>query len=435
MAIIEFFLKRLIRRGHLRIINADGSVLELGSGGAGPDVTVRFHDKGLLFKLAQDFTLHLGEAYMDERITFEHGTIYDFLELFAINYHDAPKMPWEVTGELLSPLLRRIQRNSLNASRKNVAHHYDLSASFFKMFLDSDMQYSCGYFTDPENDIETAQFDKKRLIASKLLLKEGMQVLDIGCGFGGLALYLAKNFGVQVTGITLSEEQYKIAVERARADGLSHLVKFAIRDYREESGSYDRIVSIGMFEHVGLDHYGEFFSQIKALLKEDGVALLHSIGRPDGPGTSDSWMVKYIFPGGYAPALSEVLPVVEKLGLWATDIEILRLHYVYTLRRWRANFERQREIVKQMYDERFCRMWEFYLIGGEMDFRYLGTMVFQMQLAKNIDAVPITRDYMFKAVSDLQSANLRIESPIGGGRPELVGSTFSPSTTAGSGVT
>jgi cyclopropane-fatty-acyl-phospholipid synthase len=415
MAIIEFFLKRLIRRGHLQIIEADGVVTNIVGSEPGPYVSVQFHDKGLLLKLAQDFTLHLGEAYMDGRLTMKEGSLYDLLELFALNYHDAPPMPWEVTAEAFAPLLRSIQGNSLSASRKNVAHHYDISANFFKLFLDSDLQYSCGYFIDPENDLETAQFDKKRLIASKLLLKPGMHVLDIGCGFGGLALYLAKTYGVVVTGITLSAEQHQIAVERVQQAGLADLVEIRISDYREETETYDRIVSIGMFEHVGVAHYGEFFKQIKALLKDDGSALLHSIGRMDGPGASDSWMVKYIFPGGYAPALSEVLPIVEKSGLWSSDIEILRLHYVYTLRRWRENFDRHRETVKQMYDERFCRMWEFYLIGAEMDFRHLHTMVFQMQLSKTINAVPITRDYMFKEMSrsenNEKSAQLADSSP------------------------
>jgi cyclopropane-fatty-acyl-phospholipid synthase len=271
------------------------------------------------------------------------------------------------------------------------------------------MQYSCAYFTDPNNDIDTAQMDKKRLLASKLLLKKGMRVLDIGCGYGGLAIYLAKNFAVEVTGITLSIEQHQIAVERAKQEGVADLVKFEIRDYRDEIGKYDRIVSVGMFEHVGIEHYQEFFSQIKALLKDDGVALLHTIGRMDKPGTKDNWMEKYIFPGGYAPALSEVWPTLEKLELWGTDLEILRLHYARTLRLWRETFESKREIVRKMFDERFCRMWEFYLTGCELEFRYGRIVVFQIQLAKDIDAVPLTRDYMFAA----QQADLRTkENPV-----------------------
>lgn len=398
MAIIESFLKRLIRRGHLQLVDAGGRATDIIGSEPGPKVSVQFHDKDMLFKLAQDFTLNLGEAYMDQRLTMKQGTLYDLLELFAINYHDAPPMPWEVVGEAMAPMARFIHRNSISTARRNVAHHYDLSPTLFKLFLDGDMQYSCGYFTDPENDLETAQFDKKRLLASKLLLKPGQRILDIGCGFGGLALYLAKNFDVDVTGITLSEEQHKIAIQRAEKEGLSHRVDFRLRDYREETEPYDRIVSVGMFEAVGVQHYPEFFAQIKGLLKPDGVALIHSIGRMDGPGTTDSWMEKYIFPGGYAPAMSEVLPILEKLSLWTTDIEILRMHYVYTLRRWRANFERHRETIKQMYDERFCRMWEFYLMGAEMDFLHLGTMVFQIQIAKDISAVPQTRDYIFKTM-------------------------------------
>jgi cyclopropane-fatty-acyl-phospholipid synthase len=419
MAIIEYFLKRLIRRGHLQLIDADGRATDIIGSEAGPNVSVQFHDRGILFKLAQDFTLHLGEAYMDERLTMRQGTLYDLLELFAINYHDAPAMPWEIVGEAMTPITRFIHRNSISTSRKNVAHHYDLSPALFKLFLDSDMQYSCAYFTDPENDLETAQFDKKRLIASKLLLKPGQRILEIGCGFGGLALYLAKNYDVDVTAITLSEEQYKICLERAQTEGLSDRVRFHLRDYREESGSYDRVVSIAMFEAVGLQHYHEFFAQIKALLNKDGVALVHSIGRMDGPGPNDNWMEKYIFPGGYAPAMSEVLPTIEKLGLWTTDIEILRLHYVYTLRRWRANFERHRETVKQMYDERFCRMWEFYLMGAEMDFLHLSTMVFQMQLAKDVNAVPITRDYIFKEMLNTKDSQAALPVILASGASAL----------------
>jgi len=424
-AIIEFLLRRLIRKGHLRLIDADGSVIEAGGGGAGPDVTLQLHDKALLFKLVQDFTLHLGEAYMDGRVTMNQGTLYDLLELFAMNYHEAPIMPWDVIADLFSPIERFIQQqNSLSLSRKNVAHHYDLSADFFKLFLDSDMQYSCAYFARTENDLARAQLDKKRLIASKLLLKKGMRVLDVGCGFGGLAIYLARTFGVEVTGITLSKEQYRVAAERAREAGLEHLVQFRMKDYREETGSYDRIVSVGMFEHVGLEHYREFFSQIRNLLNDDGVALLHSIGRIDVPGTPDNWVNKYIFPGGYAPALSEVLPVVEKAGLWTTDIELLRLHYAKTLASWRANFDQQRESVKKMYDERFCRMWEFFLVGAEMDFRYGRMAVFQMQLAKSLHTVPLTRDYMFQEM-------LRLEGTAEQGPPGTTDGGKGPSATIG----
>jgi cyclopropane-fatty-acyl-phospholipid synthase len=393
---MEFFLKRFIRKGQLRIIGADGKVSDFGNDNAGPQVTIRIHDKTLLLKFALDFLLHLGEGYMDGRLTIERGTVSDLMELFAINVVDAQPMPWQPALEFLFPLVRPIlQQNSLSGSRRNVAHHYDLSADFFKLFLDSDMQYSCAYFTHEENDLDTAQLDKKRRIASKLLLQKGMRVLDIGCGYGGLAIFLAKNYGVHVKGITLSEEQHKVAVDRTTQEGLTNLLEFRLRDYREESGKYDRIVSVGMFEHVGIENYHKFFSQVKALLKDDGVALLHSIGRMDGPGCTEEWLVKYIFPGAYAPALSEVLPVIEKSGLWATDIELLRLHYALTLKLWHDNFDKHRDAIKEMYDERFCRMWEFFLAAGEMDFRYLSTMVFQIQLSKRLNTVPITRDYMY----------------------------------------
>jgi cyclopropane-fatty-acyl-phospholipid synthase len=396
-AVVEFFLKRMIRKGHLRITAPGMSMIEIKGDEGGPDVALRLHDKALLFKLVQDFTLHLGEAYMDGRATVDHGTLYDLLELFAMNYHAAPIMPWDVVADALSPIERILApQNSIASSRRNVAHHYDLSADFFKLFLDRDMQYSCAYFTEPTNDLDTAQLDKKRLIAAKLLLKKGMHVLDIGCGFGGMAIYLAKTFDVEVTGITLSTEQHKIAVERARQENVQDRVHFELQDYRNTQGSFDRIVSVGMFEHVGLEHYREFFTQMKSLLKPDGVALLHSIGRLDVPGTPDNWVNKYIFPGGYAPALSEVLPFVEKTGLYVTDVELLRLHYAATLASWRANFDAQRDAVRKMYDERFCRMWEFFLVGAEMDFRYGRMAVFQMQLAKDIQTVPLTRDYIFR---------------------------------------
>jgi cyclopropane-fatty-acyl-phospholipid synthase len=397
MAIIEYFLKRLIRKGHLRLIDAAGKVMDLGQPGTIPKATVRFHDPSMLFKLAQDFSLHFGEAYMDGRLTIEEGTLYDVLELFAMNYAEAPPMPWDCLARVTMPIERMMQfQNSLSSSRKNVAHHYDLSADFFKLFLDSDMQYSCAYFTHPENDIEQAQMDKKRLITSKLLLKEGLSVLDIGCGFGGLAIYMAKNFGVNVTGITLSTEQFNIATERVKNEGLEKQIEIRMCDYREEKGTYDRVVSVGMFEHVGVEHYPKFFASIKALLKTDGVALLHSIGRMDMPGTRDEWLHKYIFPGGYAPALSEVMPSLERSGLWATDIELLRMHYAHTLVCWRESFDRNREAIQKIYDERFCRMWEFFLIGSELEFRYGRMIVFQMQLAKNIKTVPITRNYMLQ---------------------------------------
>jgi cyclopropane-fatty-acyl-phospholipid synthase len=292
-------------------------------------------------------------------------------------------------------ILRRIyQYNPAGRSQRNVAHHYDLSRRLYELFLDADEQYSCAYFPDTNMTIEAAQEAKKRHIASKLLLKPGMKVLDIGSGWGGLAFTLAETAGVDVTGLTLSREQLAVANERARAKGIADRVRFHLRDYRAETGTYDRIVSVGMFEHVGINHYEEFFATVNRLLAPDGVMLLHAIGRLNGPGQTNSWIRKYIFPGGYAPALSEVLPVVERSGLLTTDVEILRMHYAITINRWQERFTANRAEIAQLYDERFCRMWEFYLAGAEMDFRYLKAMVFQLQLGKSMGAVPLVRDYM-----------------------------------------
>ncbi|MGH6886480.1 MAG: class I SAM-dependent methyltransferase, partial [Geminicoccales bacterium] len=286
------------------------------------------------------------------------------------------------------------QYNPVPRARANAAHHYDLSDALYDLFLDADRQYSCAYFTHPHDDLAQAQADKKRHIAAKLLLRPGHRVLDIGSGWGGLGLYLAGAGAGEVVGITLAEEQLKVSRARAEQAGLADRVRFELRDYRDQAGRFDRIVSVGMFEHVGLQHYPAFFRKIRELLVEDGVALVHAIGRMHGPGATNAWIRKYIFPGGYAPALSEVLPAVERLGLWVTDIEILRLHYAKTLRAWRRRFMANRDRVAQVYDERFCRMWEFYLIGSELAFRRMGHMVFQIQLAKRQDAVPLTRDYI-----------------------------------------
>jgi cyclopropane-fatty-acyl-phospholipid synthase len=293
-------------------------------------------------------------------------------------------------------LTRRLhQYNPVPRSRRNVAHHYDLSDRFYDLFLDRDRQYSCAYFLHPDDDIDTAQLNKRQHIAAKLLLRPGMKVLDIGSGWGGLALYLASEFGVDVTGLTLSTEQLKVAQRRAAQAGLADRVRFELRDYREERGSYDRIVSVGMFEHVGVGQYPTFFGQVSALLKRDGVALLHSIGRMEGPGATNPWVRKYIFPGGYSPAISEVVPAIERAQLWITDVEVLRLHYAETLKAWRHRFLAQRERVLELYDERFYRMWETYLAGSEVAFRQGGHLVMQIQMAKAVDSVPLTRDYMY----------------------------------------
>jgi cyclopropane-fatty-acyl-phospholipid synthase len=393
--LLSRLLERTITIGRLRVMDAGGSLHTFGASG-GPSVAIRLHDPALHWKLVARPRLYLGEAFMDGTLTIEEGSLYDLIDLFAVNLE---AMPAGLTAQLLNgyvALFHRIhQYNPLVRARRNVAHHYDLSDQLYELFLDRDRQYSCGYFSDGSDDLETAQLDKKRHIAAKLLIRPGQRVLDIGSGWGGLALYLAGQCGVDVTGLTLSVQQHKLATRRAAAAGLSDRVKFYLRDYREEVAHYDRIVSIGMFEHVGVNHYRTFFEKLKSLLAPDGVALLHSIGRKDGPGTTNPWIRKYIFPGGYIPALSEVLPIAEQVRLWVTDIEILRLHYAETIRSWRRRFERNRDRVRALYDERFCRMWEMYLVASEIVFRRQDHMVFQMQLAKAVDAVPLTRDYMF----------------------------------------
>jgi cyclopropane-fatty-acyl-phospholipid synthase len=391
--LLSYLLRRLVRRGTLDIIDAGGRTHRF-AGEPGPSLTVRLHDRALEWKLFLNPRLYLGEAFMDGTLTVENAAIYDFLEFAAINMALAPK-------NLLTPLYEGFGRsfrvlqqfNPLSRSRQNVAHHYDLSDTLYDLFLDADRQYSCAYFTGSDQTIEEAQAKKKRHIAAKLLLKPGQSVLDIGCGWGGLALYLARECGVSVTGLTLSTEQLKVAERRAAAAGLADRVRFELLDYRQATGRYDRIVSVGMFEHVGVVHYHTFFRKVGELLAEDGVALLHTIGRQDGPGITNPWMRKYIFPGGYSPALSEVVPVVERVGLWVTDVEVLRLHYAETLRAWRSRFNANRERVRTLYDERFCRMWEFYLAGSEIAFRHQGHVNFQIQLAKRVDSVPMTRDY------------------------------------------
>ena len=388
-------LARFIHIGRLTVIDATGRRFVF-SGTPGPIATIRLHDPALHWKLLARPRLFIGEAYMDGRLTLEEGSLYDFIEILVLNDVALSK---DARLVRLTNLARRAvrrfhQHNPVSRSRRNVAHHYDLSDQLYELFLDRDRQYSCAYFRVPEADLDTAQHDKKRHLAAKLLLRPGQKVLDIGSGWGGLALYLAQECGVDVTGLTLSEEQYKVATRRAAQAGLADRVRFQLRDYREVSGSYDRIVSVGMFEHVGVNQYPTFFRKLDELLAPDGVALLHAIGRMDGPGSTNPWLRKYIFPGGYCPALSEVVPLAERRQLWITDIEILRLHYAETLRAWRARFEQQRERIRTLYDERFCRMWEMYLIGCELAFRRDVCLVFQMQMAKKVETVPVTRDYI-----------------------------------------
>ncbi len=401
-------LKRFIKQGFLTVMDAAGKIHYFGETDGQPACSIRLNDKAMHRKLLLNPDLYLGEAYMDGSLLMEQGSLYDLLYLFARNLRDS-QSGWPEKLMEKSQMLSQKFFGFIPAARAklNVAHHYDLPDELYETFLDKDRQYSCAYYTSPDSSLEQAQLDKKRHIAAKLLLKPGMQVLDIGCGWGGMALYLAKEFDISVTGLTLSEEQHKVATLRAREAGLENKVKFILRDYRAEKNVYDRIVSVGMFEHVGVKHYPDFFKSIKSLLKTDGVALLHSIGRMDGAGVTNSWLKKYIFPGGYAPAMSEVLPVIEKLGLWTTDIEILRLHYAYTLEEWNRRFQARRAYIAGIRDERFCRMWEFYLCAAEIDFRLLSTMNFQIQITRQVDAVPLTRDYMFEEEQRLMKTKFK----------------------------
>ncbi len=383
-----------IRWGRLDIVDAYGRHHRIDNE-TGPKVVVRLHHSSLHRRFVLNPQLAIGEAYMDGSLTIEEGSLFDFLEICTVAEFDWCHHPLGHALYGMRRLIRRLyQYNPVSRVRDRVAHHYDLSDRLYDLFLDADRQYSCGYFPDPSMDLDEGQYCKKRHLTAKLWLTPGARVLDIGSGWGGLALHLARAGAGEVLGITLSKEQLKFSRARAEKAGLADRVKFELCDYRQVTGQFDRVVSVGMFEHVGVNHYAEFFAKLAGLLREDGVAILHSIGRMDGPGATNPWIRKYIFPGGYSPALSEVLQVVEQQQLWATDIEIMRLHYAETLRRWRQRFAANRAEIAALYDERFCRMWEFYLTGSELAFRHGGHMVFQLQLAKRQDAVPLTRDYI-----------------------------------------
>jgi cyclopropane-fatty-acyl-phospholipid synthase len=379
-----------------------GSLLDAYShcgepGGDLPEVVVKLTNRFTSLKLALRPDLYLGEAYLAGELVIKRGSLWDLLDLCGRNLERRPRRGSGLIPRLGKAAARQLQQfNPVRLSRRNVAHHYDLSHELYRTFLDSDLQYSCAYFPANDSSLDDAQLAKKQHIISKLLLEPGHRVLDIGCGWGGLALSLAQAEHVFVHGITLSQEQLAIARQRAKDAGLENRVTFELTDYRNIVGKFDRIVSVGMFEHVGTPHYRTFFEKVSDLLFDDGITLIHSIGRMSGPDITSAWIRKYIFPGGYIPAISQVSPAIEHAGLWLTDLEILRLHYAKTLRAWRERFLAHVDQVGEMYDERFCRMWEFYLAISEMSFRYGGMMVFQAQLAAKIDTVPITRDYLFE---------------------------------------
>lgn len=388
-------LSKMISTGDLSVKYADGHTQIYGNGSP-PHITLIFHSKSAERAIALDPELKLGECFMDGEIDFAEGDIYGFLQLvFENTGATAAKEPWMRLLNKVRKLFRPLQQmNTLARSSKNVQRHYDLSGDLYDLFLDPDKQYSCAYFETPQTSLAEAQLAKKRHIAAKLQINPEHTLLDIGCGWGGLGLYFADLLEANVTGVTLSQEQYAIANKRAAERGLGKNARFLLQDYRSLDQQFDRISSVGMFEHVGVTHYAEFFQQVARLLKPDGSMVLHSIGRSDEPSVTNPFIRKYIFPGGYIPSLSEVLPHIENSGLVITDIEVLRLHYAETLKAWREAFMLNRDKAKAIYDERFCRMWEFYLAGSEAAFRWQNMMVFQIQLAHKQDAVPLTRNYI-----------------------------------------
>jgi len=394
------FLNRSIKAGTLDLTFPDASRVRFGSGQ--PYVAATITSLRSLRRIALNPDLAVGEAYMDGTLRVDSGDIYGFLDLVLGNLGDDTNSPlrraWFSFRRLIRPLTLF---NPARRSQRNVAHHYDLTDQLYELFLDADRQYSCAYFATPEDTLDQAQTQKKRHIAAKLLLEPGQRVLDIGSGWGGMARFLAREADVSVTGLTLSGEQLAYArTETARA-GQDDKVTFHLRDYRHETARYDRVVSVGMFEHVGTPHYHTYFNKVAERLTDDGVALIHTIGNSGPPGAPGAWIKKYIFPGGYVPSMSEVLPAIEKSGLIVTDVEVLRLHYAETLRAWRQRFLANRDQVAALHDDRFCRMWEFYLAACEAAFRHTGLVVFQFQLAKRKTTVPLTRDYIGDAQANL----------------------------------
>jgi len=406
-AALSWFLRKFVRRGGLSVRFADGSSDTFGDG-SDPVVAVAFADEAAETALLTNPELKLGELYMDGRLVIERGDLYDLLRLGTSNLSDfrAPRA-FRALSAFRDVAARFEPANDRVRAQRNVAHHYDLDERLYRLFLDRDMQYSCAYFEHWGASLEEAQLAKKRHIAAKLLIEPDQSVLDIGCGFGGMALYLARNLGARVVGVTLSSEQHAVATRRVEQAGLQERIDIRLQDYRDVEGPFDRIVSVGMFEHVGRAGFDEFFGHANRLLGDDGVALLHAIGRSGHSQPTGSWVKKYIFPGGYLAPVSEVSESIERQGLLTADIEILRLHYAQTLRLWRERFGRRRDEAKALYDERFCRMWEFYLTGAECGFRFLDHMVFQFQLAKKHGIVPETRDYIAAAEAQLRERDGR----------------------------
>ena len=396
-SLVSSILSRLIRTGSLLVTWPDRTTTTF-RGAPGPSAGVTFRTWGTVRQLALNPGLGFGEAYMEGGLRPAGCSLYDLLDLLLLNVQNGVEHPVLGWHRMLARVARRVrERNGSARARNNVAHHYDLDSRLYSLFLDADQQYSCAYFPRGDETLEEAQAAKKRVIAAKLHLdRPGLRVLDIGCGWGGMALTLALDHGADVPGVTLSAEQLALARGRAEAAGLAHRVRFELTDYRAIDRRFDRIVSVGMMEHVGNANYAEYFRHVHDTLEDDGVALIHHIGRTDGPGATSPWLQKYIFPGGYSPALSETVPAIERSGLMITDLETWRLHYAQTLRLWRERFDAHRDEIRTLYDERFCRMFEFYLIGAELAFRRQREVVYQVQLVREPDALPLTRDYMLR---------------------------------------
>ena len=393
--LLDRMLMTILRHGDMTVVFPSGTSKTYGDGNGDP-VEVTFHSVDAVRKIILNPELTAGEVYTDGSMTIAGDDLRGFLTIVATN-QGANNLTWlQRTLESWRTLKRKITMlNRIGVAQRNVAHHYDLSAELYDLFLDEDKQYSCAYFRAPSDTLEQAQAQKKAHIARKLCIEPGMRVLDIGCGWGGMGLTLAQDFGAKVVGVTLSEEQHKIATTRAEAAGLADRVEFRLQDYRHVDGTFDRIVSVGMFEHVGVPHYDEYFGHVRNVLAEDGIALIHTIGRTNPPGATNPWILKYIFPGGYIPSMSEALAPIERQDLYPTDIEVWRLHYAETLRHWHMRFTANWDKVRDLYDEKFCRMWNWYLVACEMTFRYNRQCVFQFQLARRQDAVPLTRDYLY----------------------------------------
>src|SRR5258705_6689524 len=402
--LLRYFLGQFIRRGTMTFTAASGAKFTCGDG-TGKPIAARFLSRRTERRILLNPELALGEAYMDGMFVVENGSIADALAILL----DQPEMVprWARLQWWLRYLARHARQFNVPArARDNAARHYDLDGRLYSLFLDADKQYSCGYFETPDTTLDDAQLAKKRHLAAKFLIRPGDRLLDIGSGWGGLGLYLAEMTDANVTGVTLSSEQLQVSNARAAGKNLTGSAKFLLQDYRDIPGPFDRIVSVGMFEHVGLDFYETYFRRCAELLTADGVMSLHSIARSDGPDVTNPWITKYIFPGGYIPALSEVIPAIDRAGLLACDIEILRLHYAETLKAWRERFAARREEAVRLYDERLSRILEFYLAWSAMSFRKQDMMNFQVPLTRRQGVVPMTRDYITREEARLRGMEL-----------------------------